>query len=774
MDNEYLHSIDASPYVEEGFLSHARATGAGLRQRLQNITPSEDPYHTPFYAQLMSYYKGLIKDIKSTLSEFSVGASSPAERLKKMQLTPEEKTTIDSLSNLYDRLSPSMFPHGTNSEFKPKLMRGLTPSNISLSQAMQQNVKESWIGRKGAQSTGQASVIINKYVNELQSAYSKFIGNIQKLFPTSPKQILSREFKKNIGDPKISKGIDNIEGVINFLPNTQPKVEKDVAINPNATSSTPDGTNTIQPSRLHPPTKSAHDKDSLAEIVERVIEIIINAVSSDERSKDWMEKPLPTNWTQPPTTKDDPTQNNTQPTFTTPADSPSEDSTFIEEKLYDKLNNNQNNAPDEKEEVEYTGEFLYNFHSKMNKFPGGGFNIEVKPSNTSLSTIKLTNGSTKELVVVWAVKSKTENNIYVKHKTTVEQPSAPEISTSDYNIEEAEVSNQWDIALLFKFWDHQVNPRSSNNKFDVNSLIARAHPSKGNVLSGANSQILEKIDSLTEPLLRACYATTSRKHMEFSPKGLNIRMTDTGKIIHIKRDGYHEEISDDVISIHIKSKNINERKKWIEALEKIGWFKYKNIDVPDWKVEHPETSSLPLKNGDNPPTPAILANKIQDIPAAADAVKALIALSKGKGKEIGAKTAIDIIQPIVDKHGNSLSSEEYVKLALEKPKQKPIITPVSSPSIPPNPSGVGVTNSELKSTTKTELSNGNVEFNEDGKVVWTKPNGKIVKFTPNQINSIYSPMLMTALQKAKYPFDKFNVKIKENKFINPFQSSNFL
>ena len=845
MDNDYLHSIDASPYVEEGFLSHARATGAGLRQRLQNITPSEDPYHTPFYAQLMSHYKSFIKEVKSILSEFVVGPTSPAERLKKMQLTPEERQTIDAFVNLYDQLSPSMFPAGANPETKQNLVRGLTPANISLAQAMQHNIKESWFGRKGAQSTGQASNIINKYVQELQGAYSKFIGNIQKLFPSSPKQNLSKEFKKNVGDPKVSKSVDNVEGVLKTLPTAhQPETEKEPTANA-ATGVSGAPSSGAPMSVAQPPTKSNPDKDSLAEIVERVVEIMIDAVSSDERSEDWMKKPLPTDWDQPPMTKDEPAQGHDQTAFEEP-ESPETPPTE-EPKSVNEASDKKSSGEHAPEEEEYKGEFLYNFHSKANKYPGGSFNIEVKPSNTSLSTIKLSNGKTKELVVLWAVKTKTENNIYVKHKTVTEvktsepsekpSPTPAAEPSADYSIEEAADSNQWEVTHLFKFWDHQANPRTPNNKFDVNTLIAQAHPSKGNVLNGANPQILEKINSLTEPFLRSCYATTSRKHMEFSPKGLNIRMSDTGRVFHIKRDGHHEEITDDAISLHVKSKNINERKKWIEALQKIGWFARKSqdlgkvIEAPNWKDEPSDAPLLP-KKGDAPEPLGKEKTEVGQIPAAADAVAALTSMGGGKAK-LGAKTALDLVQKVVDKHGNNLSTQEYIKLAYAEPKVEPkvdptaptpsvsttastpsasapageppkkkrvkapvskpaggepeaakVTAPVSTPAGKPDPSGGDTPKPtpnltqkpEGKPTPKPEVQSGNVEFTEDGKVVWTKPDGKVVKLTPNQINNMASPRLMAALKKAKYPFDKFKVNIKEtrNGFVNPFQLTNFL
>jgi hypothetical protein len=788
MDNEYLHSIDASPYVEEGFLSHARATGAGLRQRLQNISPSEDPYQTPFYAQLMSYYKSFIKDVKNVLSEFAVGETSPLERLKKMQLTVEEKTILDSLENIYSQLVP--IPSSTINEIN--IVSELIPSHISISQVMHNSLNEAWVGRKMAQISGNASNIINKYVQDLKGIYSKFLKNISRLFPNSPKETLSKEFKKNVGDPKITNNVSNVEGILKLVPNAVTEPEPTAA--PSPTSQVNTKTPSVAP--VAPQTAPNTQKDSLAEIVERVVEIIIDAVSSDERSEPWMNKPLPTDWNSPPVTKDNPTDQ-------------SSDVTSIEEKE-DINKSDDNTSPTGEEEQEYKGEFLYNFHSKVNKYPGGSFNIEVKPTKTSLQTIKLSNGMTKELVVIWAVKDKSENNIFVKHKAVEKtqsnntfSPSKPtNLTPGDYSIEEA-MDNQWEVTHLFSFFDHQANPRIEGNKFDVETLIAQAHPSKGNVLAGANPKLLEKINSLNELFLRSCYAATSRKHMEFSRKGLNIRMADTGRVFHIKRDGHHEEVSNDAISLHVKSKNINERKKWIEALERIGWFKKNGIDVPKWQDEPSNAPLIPVPGGAADQAKLASATEVKDIPAAADAVKMLITMGEKP------KAAIDLLQKVVDAHGGKLSTQEYVKLAKSPPKNdaissepskvsKPageppidatVSTPVSKPAggAPPSkdvtapvssPNGKVETpgGDTPKHVDTPKPENGNIKFTEDGKVVWTKPDGKIVKFTPSQINSIHSPRLMAALKKVNYPFEKFKVNIKENQeeLINPFRKENFL
>lgn len=689
MDNEYLHSIAASPYVEEGFLSHARATGAGLRQRLQNISPSEDPYHTPFYAQLMSYYKGFVNDAKSILSEFAEGPTSPAERLKKMNLTPEERTLVDSLVNLYDQFIPRMFPAGTNPAAKPGMLRGLTPSNASYDQATKHNVREAWFGRKGAQSTGQAGQIINKYANDLKGVYDKFLKNIQRLFPTSPKEMLSKEFKKNVGDPKITKSVESVENVLKSLP--QPTPEKEVDPKTGKPVAQPTATNggvpTTPVSGGADATSQNPDKDSLALIVERVMEIIIDAVSSDERSKDWMTGKLPTNWQQPPVTKEPSASDKTSPptkTIDPKKSSATQDDYSIEEgnephPQPDDYEQGDEGGEEEEEEDESPGEFLYNFHSRANKHKGGHYNIDVVPSNKSLLTLTLPNGKTKELGVIWSVKTKTENNIYVKHRHVENTaPSNPPIKEVDGEAD----GEEFEVTHLFKFYDHQVSPRNQSEKFEVKNLISKAHPSKGDVLAGANPKILEKINSLTDPLFRSFYATTSRKHMEFSSQRLNITMTKKGQVLRIKRDGQHEDVPDDEIELHVQSKDINERKKWILTLEKKGWFKLHGIDVPNWKDEPSDAPLIPTGSGGNNPSNS---TKVGDIAAASEAVQMLQATGNKT------QTAIKLVQAVVDKEGNGLTAQEYYKKASYNPTiTKPLGDKVSQPAGAP-PSAANIT-----------------------------------------------------------------------------------
>jgi len=204
--------------------------------------------------------------------------------------------------------------------------------------------------------------------------------------------------------------------------------------------------------------------------------------------------------------------------------------------------------------------------------------------------------------------------------------------------------------------------------------------------------------------------------------------------------------------------------------EELVYYIQNNLGKHPAKVKTPGTTatgntSEPKK--DIPPTLPQLA---------LNAIESLVELGY---KKTDAEKAI---QKVVDVSGNNLSEEEYIELALAKPKPAPkptgippVATPVSTPVS--KPASEPPKTPEPDKDKKEEPNVGSTKFDDKGNVEWTKPDGTIRKLSAKQINNMTSPRLKAALKKAGYPFEKFgvtNLKETVGGFINPFNATNLL
>jgi len=722
MDKDYLDNIAGSPHIDEGLGSQILSRGAAGAQRIAAMTGGS--FSDINYTKIESLFNGFIKKITKILEDFSEGNNSIANRLEQMrpQITPEQQKLISELRELYELIVP---PYLRQHQVKHSV---LTPrsSRSNLSEMLKEGIFTREMSLNSALQTNDPTKILNAYISLLKKEFDTFLRDAMKV-TGAPKDYVKRVVGNlNKKWSSILNKIEQISGTPLIIPTTTQGQSQSAAVNI-PVSTQPQSQPTVSNS------SEQTSKDDFASIIERVVDIIIETVKSDvERAEKFFSqnpkdpKELPTNWDQPAMTKEaiedeDSTEDEPSPNDTEPSSTPTEDDA----------------------DREKSSEFLYNFHARYDK--QRNFAIDVEPPEKKLKYIKLKsgNGKTKELNVIWSNKQH-ENDIYVKYTTVQIQD----------NDEEGEIVKPLDTpgqVLIFKFWDDQVNPRKPEAKnFSVEKLLEQANPTAVQLFSKADSSLRARIEKKQETLLRALYATTYRKAMEFKRKLISLSYDEQGNLFRNKKNGTKEPITKEQLMAYLDSKDPKERERWKTSLEKINYFeKFPGI--------------LPKKSV-----------TIDEIPSALDAVKALQALGH---KAIPSMKAV---QAAIDDLGNTASTEEYVKYALakDKPVSNPVSNePVKSVSSPVSaPVSKDIPEPEKAPQKPGERELGKASWNENGTVIWEKPDGKNIKLTPKQLKKMSIPRLELLLQQQGY-FEKFPQASKSNVdegIINPFDLSNFL
>lgn len=731
MDIEYLQNIAGSSYVDEGLGDRIRSRGASGAQRISAMTGGS--FSDLNYTKVESLFNNFIRRIAKTLKDFAEGDNSVANRLEQMrpQVTEQHLAVIQQLKDLYHSIVPTFFqqhqlkhsvlnPRGTGPQLSEMLKEGIFSRGMSLNAALQ---------------TNDPTTILNAYISDIKREYNSFLRDAIKI-TNAPKDYVKRVVG-NLNQkwtPLLNK-VEQVSGTPPVQP--APPQPQQTAQQPPSQQAAAAPVSATPPAAV-PPAPQAQSpeisKNDFGGIVDRVVDIIIETVSSDlERAEKFISKPgavptqkgLPTDWEQPPLTKE-------------PDVTPTNEAEIAVEKEPE----DKGDEDDQKEdEPEAHGEFLYNFHSRYDK--QRNFAIEVKPTNQSLNIYKLGSGNTKKLNVIWYNK-RHENDIYVKHTPVqIEKQGDTTITKQTAKTEQV---------LLFRFWDDQVNPRNAQSKkFNVKLLLDQANPLAGDLLNGADPAVLDNLNKKTEPLLRALYATTYRKAMEFKRRLISLFFDNAGNLYQAKRTG-NELVTKDQITAHINSTNVKERQRWIKSLDRIKFFD----KFPDMKP----------KNQSN----------LDEIPNAMDAVNALVALGHKKIDALkGVQTAVDTI-------GTNATAEQYIKTAMStknlapqtstvsKPASGPVSAPVTAPvsSEKPKP--------DLAPSKPTEKDLGKADWDDKGMITWIKPDGKTVKLSPKQLRNMSSPRLELLLQKQGY-FKKFPEAEKnklEEEMVNPFQAANLL
>lgn len=740
MDREYLKHIDSSPYVDEGFFDTAKASAAGLGQRVKNVLPSEDPYTTPLNAKLLSHYQTFINELKGILGEFSFGTSSPAERLKKSQLSPEQKETIDSLTSLYQLLVPSVFPAGTRPEIRGAAV--YNPPNVSLTKSMRHLAREAWIGRATSRSGGEVDNIINKYINEIKSIYSKFIKNITKYFPKTLPTKISDTFKATLNDPKISKTLGRIEDVVKTSDVTELPPELPAELPP------------VLPAKARPAT--AHEKEriekdkanELATIVAATLNIISSRVIEDKNSRPYYSKPLadgnyylpksseepyplkhssewnpprlphePENFASlsdtdpakqrylkdkeeyekrlksyryvpiknekgeivsytyklvtPGNIKDVPSPTPIPPTIPEPdiTTEAREETTSVDEPpVSPDIEAGGDEDEDVPEDLEMTGEFLYDFASLYRKYHGK-YSIEV-----TKSPVKIVFEGGREIIirVYWN---------WNEHLNTI-------------LIQILKDGKSWETSELLKFYDDEVNPQSPyyDSNFNIPHFLEQVNPNAKALFFKIDKDKEEEVQAAIKVFKPAAYAVIRRKGpMEFkSYKSLRFYVPPEWEgsdkssphygSVKLLRGKFGKYPRGSIISFktihdyYYSKKNEDSQVKFEDALNDAGyWDAYIDIkhefSAPAPTEDSEEEDEAPVEptppiekpktpTPSSPSTPSIEKDWTK-IPNAVDAVAAL------KTLKIPIGVSKPLIQKVVDLLGSDKSVEEYVKAVLK-------------------------------------------------------------------------------------------------------------
>lgn len=740
MDTEYLQNVVSSPYIDEGLGDRLAARGAYGAKRLSAMAGGS--IYGPLYVKTEVLFNKFIKRITPILKEFAEGNDSVSVKLKQMSPKPtaRETFTIQRIIDLYNFVNPTFL--------QSQILKGIqseTKTNLSFI------LKENVFTRKLSLGSGNTSKILGAYVTDLKMAYDEFLRDVSRVTNTSVDQVkkVVGGLNKNWG-PVLNK-IKSIPGIIPSQLSTSPQqtptqpVQGITTISQPTLQSSPQGnaatnspviqgglpsppvTNTTQAQNNTPVQSSIQNTPQaqtnasgniqlpqekefeLVSIIDRVIDIIIESVKVDsERAASFLsdnpelQKDLPKNWTDEPLTKEDINEEDDPETI---------------------------NKPEEPDEPERKNEFIYNFWSKYDKHRT--FAIEVDPPDPKLKSIQFSNGSIKKINVIWH-NSSHKNDIYV---------SSEDDKTKE-NIKR----------LIFRFFDHDVNPRmKESTTFSIESLLFKAHP-----LIKLSNEFVSKLNSITgnktELFQRALYAVTVRKSMEFKRRNIPLAIKDDGEVYQITKDG-DRLVTKAQIMAYTNSPNKKERERWLQSLDKIGYFAL----YPKLK---PQQGAKEIES------------KIHEIPAAMNSVKALNALGYKMTE------AMERVNAVINKIGINATEEEYTKEALKTPdnnkKPENISNPDSSVTAPisskdPKP--------DVAPSKPSEHEYGSVSWDEVGNVTWQKPDGKSVKFHRNNLKSIQSPRLKALLQLKGY-YDKFpaldSKPDKVEELINPFQLDNFL
>ena len=662
MNHEYLRNVLGSPYVNEGAFNRLKAKGAQAMGAMRAMTGNQ--IQNPTETKLNSLWEGFISSLGRVMTDWKSNVSPMLGVDIKLDMTSKQtRRNLDLLSQL---LTPP-----TQATRSPKK---LTKEGIW-------DVAKRNMGLNRALSSNDPTNIINSYKNYVLSLFQSFMKDAVKSIGVPVQQIYKmlakiqpRQRSWNIAGnmQKIVRQLQNLQGVqkstINRVPpvltsprNIPPVISPSsnippvipspmvtprpisqpvppLAIPPQvpATVSTPPTPPTSKVSQPVPPAQpqptvnqttssgsSRNDPSTpvsdgfeipaqdMPYVILKALKILIDAVSSDysralglfgvdPNSKDRIPIPtLSTSWD----------SGNTWGTMQEDYEDPETDGETPDSTT------KKSDAEDAEDAIihkEYPNEFLYNFWSRHHKFPAQPFSIQAISVHES-PDIKDANGDVIGSVAVWWRGNSVFNKIYVV-ETKNNITSTP--------------------TLILSFSDHQVTPRvgaitpGNLNFFDLYKVLKKSNPKAD--LSSAPAPVRAEVDGLKDNVLRALYATTHRKVMEFSSKGK-------------------------------EEQKAAERAKKKEA---------------DASTTNPNVSTVdPVSVKKSP------KEIVSEIPSALDAAKALIVLGH---KE---KMAFELVYKAIKAIGIDKATDEYVRAAQTEPK--PIIpkSPAKSSgaqSIPPS------------------------------------------------------------------------------------------
>lgn len=172
---------------------------------------------------------------------------------------------------------------------------------------------------------------------------------------------------------------------------------------------------------------------------------------------------------------------------------------------------------------EFDKQFLYNFQSRYNKYPGQPFTMEIEPQTISPEIEQIPGASAE----VWWYNEGSKNKIYASE------------------IKQGKKSNP---QMIMNFHDHEVNPKAGAttpgdiNQFSIEKVVKATSPYTPSKLESAPSEVKAEIKKMEDKVLRALLATVQRKNMEFVSKGKakkkeDMKAANDAETANISNDG---------------------------------------------------------------------------------------------------------------------------------------------------------------------------------------------------------------------------------------------
>ena len=842
MDIEYLQNVMGSPYINEGAFDRLKAKGAqamgslGVTMGHQIQNPTETRIRS-LWEGFMSSLKRVMTDWKNQVSPMfgsEVSVDENGQRIKDALDSLAQTITIqfqpvNSFNPNYNIDSPRNPRDNPETYGKPSDAAKLkTLTKEGLWDAAKRDM-----GLNKSLGSNDPNAILDSYKNHVLTLFKKFMKDAVKSTKLPAQQIYSVLAKiqpqkggwQSAGNmQKVVKQLQSLQSTPSASPYSGPTppvlpiagtqqnspLAKPPVIQQPQTSSSPPSSAATPPSPS-PATPSSQISSSssgnsvptendfkispeeMPYVILKAFKLIVDAVKSDEghamglfgvdphtKAKTGYPK-LETTWDVAPLASlqevhvDDP-----------------KNMGYIDPEISSKAEEN-----DKIFHKEYPGEFLYNFHSRFNKFPSQPFSIRVEGPNES-PDIKDNNGNVIASVEVWWQSTGTVNKIYV-----------------------VEVKNKMKSqpALVLRFSDHHVSAKAGAstpgdiNFFNLDNVVQKSNPDAYSSME--SSSVKAEIEKMKNDIFRCLLVTTHRKSMEFVSQGWKEKKAEEKANAQVKAEKQTSEVGDDGTLTYVDNLSGQQVTVNAEQIEKI----LKGPLIPA-KIMRKRLDEFGYSAKFSIPPPA---HKTQ---IWKDSNMALITLgfTKNKADKLLADAWIYIKEnsptASIWPEDSDITGETFVTAALKKkptstesPKKSPTNTPDPSKHVPPTTGGLPTTtpvsapvsggvsapvgtpvsapvSNADKAAKETPKSQGGQVSLKDDEIVWEHPKThEVFHISADQIEKIAKkqPKLVQALKANPDVYNKFKSsnqanpkgekkpKIQERiDYINPFSSENFL
>ncbi len=614
MDFEYLEHLKGSPYIKEGIWDRFKAKAAqqmGSLGAMAGHQIQKDP-HMP---QLLSLWGGFIKSLKSIMRDWSDQVSPMfGPEIPLDENDQQIKDALDELARLMVPMDPHKIGkyyqdlgyqdpttrvqrHNPESFVKGSAYNRSTTSPAPSLKSLAPKAPASYDIEEGFWDAANRDLKLNKALGsnnpkQILAAYKKYVMSLflnfmrdaVKSTKLNPKQVNDLLKKAQPEQPgwQPAANAQKILQQLAYLHTAGGETPETAAANAQAAAQ--QGQPAQQPQQTQPSKagQPAQGQPGAAQggvggsgispndypwVVLKAIEIIIDAVRSDVgHSGKFFDVPtLPTSY---------------------PTDIQLTKPTNIKE-IHSDPRGSKEDVPDKPEtgekeaEPEYKGEFLYNFHSKFNKYPGTHFAIEVKPVTVSPYLDKGPYAKDKDLegpiakpkVEVWWNCEDTKNQIYVQ---------------TDLNGKKSQPF------LLMQFFDQEVDSQAGattpghTNLFSTEKLLKSASQMGGIDKSQMIKPVVSEIKALEPTLLRALMATVTRKSMEFkkkSKRAFPIKFDNAGNVKFFNKEtGVEDTIDPEGIKEKLSGPDAA---AWNDSLEHYGYYEQFPEMKPKTEKDYP-------------------------------------------------------------------------------------------------------------------------------------------------------------------------------------------